>query len=125
MIIDLMHNDDLGYMIEVPDVYFCMTRNVKAQSKYYQYALAMHSMYTNKLVRNTSETKPIALNDFTKQDLLRIKLCLRHIIIAHGLSITSIKGMVEFKDHNEVANFTQRIIMEDYYFLRVYLTPQI
>jgi hypothetical protein len=112
-------------MIEVPDVYFCMTRNVKAQSKYYQYALAMHSMYTNKLVRNTSETKPIALNDFTKQDLLKIKHCLRHIIIAHGLHITGLKGMVEFKDHNEVANFTQRIIMEDYYFLRVYLTPQI
>jgi len=125
MIIDLMHNDDSGYMIEIPDVYFCMTKNVKAQSKYYQYALAIYSMYTNKLVRNTSETKPIALTDFIKQDLLRIKLCLRHIIIAHGLSITSIKGMVEFKDHNEVANFTQRIIMEDYYFLRVYLTPQI
>jgi len=125
MIIDLMHNDDSGYMIEIPDVYFCMTKNVKAQSKYYQYALAMHTMYTNKLVRNTSETKPIALTDFIKQDLLRIKLCLRHIIIAHGLSITSIKGMVEFKDHNEVANFTQRIVMEDYYFLRVYLTPQI
>lgn len=125
MIIDLMHNDALGYMIEIPDVYFCMTKNVKAQSKYYQYALAMHTMYTNKLIRNTSETKPIALNDFVRQDLLRIKLCLRNIIITHGLTITGLKGIVEFKDHNEVANFTQRIVMEDYYFLRVYLTPQI
>ena len=125
MIIDLMHNDALGYMIEIPDVYFCMTKNVKAQSKYYQYALAMHTMHTNKLIRNTSETKPIALNDFVRQDLLRIKLCLRNIIITHGLTITGLKGIVEFKDHNEVANFTQRIVMEDYYFLRVYLTPQI
>ena len=85
----------------------------------------MHTMYTNKLIRNTSETKPIALNDFVRQDLLRIKLCLRNIIITHGLTITGLKGIVEFKDHNEVANFTQRIVMEDYYFLRVYLTPQI
>lgn len=132
MIIDLINNESFGYMIEVPGVHFCMNviqdskKNFYRQelNRYYRQALVLRNTYytTHQFLANTLETRPVALSDFAKQDLLKIKNCLRTIIRKHGLLITSITGIKEFKDENELRIFLQRIIMEDYYFLRVYFT---
>ena len=127
MIIDLINNESFGYMIEVPDIHFCMQRINTAQGRlprYYQHALELRKTYytTHQFLANTLETRPVALSDFAKQDLLKIKHCLSNIIRKHGLLITSTTGIKEFKDENELRIFLQRIIMEDYYFLRVYFT---
>ena len=94
MIIDLINNESFGYMIEVPDIHFCMQRINTAQGRlprYYQHALELRKTYytTHQFLANTLETRPVALSDFAKQDLLKIKHCLRTIIRKHGLLITS------------------------------------
>lgn len=127
MIIDLMHNDDLGYMIEIPDVYFCMSLYGTDLSRYYQRAFIIKKIYNTyhrRSSRTPNEIRPVALTDFIRQDLLKVKVCLNTIIREHGLVITGTKGIVEFGDTDEVNKFLQRVVMEDYYFLRVYLTPQ-